>query len=33
LENGPLKTVGEHAVTLVLHADVHVPLTVTVTAA
>ena len=32
LPNGPLRTVGEHLVTLHLHADVDVPLTVTIVA-
>lgn len=32
LPSGPLRTVGEHAVTLHLHADIDVPLTVTIVA-
>lgn len=33
LDAGPLKTVGDHAVMVVLHSDVHTPITVTVKAA
>jgi large subunit ribosomal protein L9 len=33
LEAGPLKTVGDHTVGVVLHADVHASITVTVKAA
>lgn len=32
MPNGPLRTVGEHAITLHLHADIDVPLTVTIVA-
>jgi large subunit ribosomal protein L9 len=32
LPNGPLRTIGEHAVTLHLHADIDVPLAVTIVA-
>lgn len=32
LPNGPLRTVGEHAVSLHLHADIDVPLAVTIVA-
>lgn len=33
LESGPLKTVGDHIVAVVLHSDVHAQITVTVKAA